>query len=222
MAEIEAGFGGVPDLDARALAGRIRESVGDQAPPAVHRALMRMAREDGDERGRGWVLMACAAAASAVLVMLVLWWPGEPRPPEEGIRTKGAVRLLVFRKKGEAFEPTASGERFSPGDVVKFGVSVPAEGHLMVLGVEADGERYVAFPADGSELSRPVQATTGPGEALPGAVELDDSMGEERLHLVFCKGPFDARQVGRAADGGLLVPGGCLRDVFVLQKKENP
>ena len=91
-----------------------------------------------------------------------------------------------------------SGERFLANDRLRFSVRVPGPGHVVVVGVEADGTLYRCHPQD-DDVSRAV-AHDG---TLPGAIALDDSSGEEWLFLVWCEEPFTLGQLSSSAAGVL-------------------
>lgn len=86
----------------------------------------------------------------------------------------------------------------------------------MVVGLEASGELYAAFPVGRGEVrSRPLGQ--GADQVLPGAVELDDSIGREALVLVRCSQAFELREL-EVADGRLVAPPGCATSPFLLEK----
>lgn len=202
MAERRAGFGAIDGVDPRVMLGRIR--TGLDAP----------ARVPLSERLSGWsrrLLAPLAMVATAAVVLLVVV-PGQERVT----RVKGALALHVFRLTGDHAEEMVSGDAFAPGDRLRFRVDVPAEGHVMVLGVEASGALYTAWPLEPGVQTR---FEEGDGIELSGAVSLDAQPGREVLHLVHCPlevGPPECTSGG--AGGKPVCPEGCVMTSFILEK----
>lgn len=201
LAERQAGFGAIDGVDPRAMLARIR--TGLDAP----------AQAPLSERLSGWtrrLLAPMALVAAAVVLMVVV--PGQ----ERGTRLKGALALHVFRLTGDHAEEVVSGETFAPGDRIRFRVDVPEEGHVVILGVEASGTLYTAWP-----LAPGVQTRfeEGNGIELPGAVSLDAQPGREILHLVHCPlevGPPECTSGG--AGEKPVCPAGCVLTSFIMEK----
>jgi hypothetical protein len=128
---------------------------------------------------------------------------------------KGGLALHVFRLAGDHGEEALSGDRFAPGDRLRFVVDVPAEGHVSVLGIEAGGALYTAWPLEPSVQTRFVSGT---GIELPGAVELDDQPGRETLYLVHCPLKVGTPACTLGADGKPSCPESCAMTAFVLDK----
>ena len=133
------------------------------------------------------------------------------------VRPKGGLKLRVYRHRDGESEEAVSGEQFAAGDTLRFKVSIPKDGHMLIVGVETSGEMYSAYPP--SERQRSIEALSGPDQLLAGAVELDDSVGSEWLHLVFCPGSFALDDVRTSADTTKLsVPAECSVSSFEMRK----
>jgi len=159
-------------------------------------------------RRRWRFLLALAPVAAALLIAV--------QPSQDGLRSKGAVSLSVFKERAGTVSRAESGEPFAPGDKLRFRLDLAADAEVMILGVEASGRVYDVFPATQDNLrSSPVAA--GAERVLPGAVELDASIGREVLHLVACPRPFARAEVEVGAEG-VEVPAGCVSRPFVLEK----
>jgi hypothetical protein len=156
-------------------------------------------------------------AMCAIIMMLVT--KPNPGPVDDinsmqGIRTKGAS-FTVFKSTEDSVEILASGSTVVPGDKLRFKIS-PREGtEVMVVGQEASGDVYMAFPLDGSQASRP--STASEGGILPGTIKLDQSSGRERLYLVSCDHPFGLSNI-EAEPGRIKVPKKCTTTSFELNK----
>jgi hypothetical protein len=202
LAERQAGFGAIDGVDPRAMLARIR--TGLDAP----------AQAPLSERLIGWMrrLLAPMAMVATAAVVLMVVVPGQ----QQGTRMKGALALHVFRLTGEHAEEVVSGDTFAPGDRLRFVVDVPAEGHVTVLGVEASGTLYTAWPLEPGVQTR---FEEGNGIELPGAVSLDAQPGRELLHLVHCPlevGPPECTSAG--AGEKPVCPEGCVMTSFILEK----
>jgi hypothetical protein len=202
MASRRAGFDAMEGVDPRAMLARIR--TGLNRPASLSERLLRGARR---------LLVPLTVATTAALALVVLRQDGGPGET----RMKGALALHVFRLAGDHAEATVSGGAFSPGDRLRFAVDLPAEGHVAVLGVEASGALYTAWPL-GPEAGTRLPA--GNGQELPGAVSLDAQPGRETLYLVHCPvkvGP--PRCTSRGANAAPACPEGCASTAFLLEKR---
>ncbi len=203
LAERQAGFGAMDGVDPRVMLGRIRKGLDEPARSSV------------SERLSGWMrrlLTPVAMAATAAVVLMVVV-PGQ----QQGTRMKGALALHVFRLTGDHAEEVVSGDTFAPGDRLRFSVDVPSEGHVTVLGVEASGALYTAWPLEPGVQTR---FEEGDGIALPGAVSLDAQPGRETFYLVHCPvkvGPPRCTSQGAAAAPAC--PAGCTTSSFLMEKR---
>jgi hypothetical protein len=203
MAERRAGFDALEGVDPRAMMARIRTGLDRPASPS--------------ERLRAGVrrLLAPLAVVATVAVALVVVTREDGDLP--GTRLKGALGLHVFRLAGDHAEEVVSGGTFAPGDRLRFAVDLPAEGHVAVLGVEASGALYTAWPLEPGTQTR---LAAGKGLELPGAVSLDAQPGRETLYLVHCPvevGP--PRCTSGGASAAPTCPAGCATTAFLLEKR---
>jgi len=146
---------------------------------------------------RAWLGLTAAALADAAAVAAVRAH-ARGRPRLAMAESKGDIDLLVFARKGGRIEML---DRFNrgvrPGDDVRFVLTGTPEGHgfVLVASVDAAGKPNVYFPYDG-ERSAPLP---GPGRwEVPGSIELDETLGPERVFVFFSPRPLDAGDV-RAA-----------------------
>lgn len=205
MAERRAGFGAIDEVDPRAMLARIR--TGLDAP----------ARASVSERLLGWtrrLLAPVALVAAAAVALLMVRTGGDEGP---ATRMKGSLALHVFRLQGDHAEEVLSGDRFAPGDRIRFSVDLPAEGQVKVLGVESSGTLYTAWPLDPGVQTR---LEAGNGIELSGAVSLDAKPGRELLYLVRCPvevGPPECTSGGAGAKP--VCPAKCAMSPFILDKR---
>ena len=145
------------------------------------------------------------AVASAALI-----WVNRPVGPDtnpDTVLIKGGLTLDVFRARGEAVEQLGVGDTARAGDRLRFRPGkVPPGGHLLVAGVEADGDLFAYHPADGR--AAPADSAREADGALPGAAVLDDSTGREHIWLVWCPEPFALDALRRDGDR-LATPADC-------------
>jgi hypothetical protein len=185
-----------------------------QAIPRAERDAMvtRLVARSQRPRRRWPVVVAGTLAAAAAVLLFV----HVPTPGPDTTLKGGGLDLRVYRERGGEVSTTLSGEAFQAGDRLRFEVDVPDAGHMLVVGVEADGALFRAYPNDRDE-SVPVEP--GAGQLLPDAIELDSSVGLEVLHLVVCKAPFTARDLRAAGARSLNLPPGCRAAAFELDKE---
>ncbi len=153
------------------------------------------------------VAMIATAAAGA-------FFTAYPSRPAEVVHPKGGLGLVVYRERRGDVERMLSGERFEPGDRLRFEVDLPQPGQLMIVGVEAGGDTFPCYARDGQRSVGQIETTK---RILPGAVELDGSRGREQLHAILCPAPFSLDQV-TIEDGRIVSPLGCMSTPFVLDK----
>ncbi|MFT3924456.1 MAG: zf-HC2 domain-containing protein [Myxococcales bacterium] len=206
LRERQRGFQAFPELDSRAVLQRIvaQEQV---APRAA---------------ARGWrwkaLMSGFGGLAVAAAAVLALWRPvAVPGDGESALvqttRLKGGLKLRIFRARDGHSEEASSGSRFQAGDRLRFSISTPGSGFVSVVGIEADGKRYTAWPLDGSSAK---QMPKLQDELLEGAVELDASAGHESLWLVHCPSPEHC--VSRGPDASPTCAEGCTTSGFRLEK----
>jgi hypothetical protein len=143
---------------------------------------------------RVWLSAMLPLFAAAALLLLFL-----PRLfRSAGEREKGmstlALDVVVRHADGhiEALEPNG---RVRAGDAIRFLVTTPRAGHLVVLGLDAAGTVSV-YVADGDE-AHPIER--GRKQAMPGSIVLDATPGAERLVALECDARFS---VANAVDAG--------------------
>ncbi|MCA9559895.1 MAG: hypothetical protein KC583_15205, partial [Myxococcales bacterium] len=187
VAESRRGPAAIPGIDADAVFGKILARVETQAeaPAAPSRpSLWARLAAFFDVRAMG----ALAAAAAAVIVFFALRPSTQPGTPiggdPFGVRAKGDLALELVRKTPGGAERMVSGDKFGANDEIRFVVTLPDKGRVEIVGVEASGDLYTAWPLPEHQAD-PV-LPKGSKQSLPGAVQLDGQPGTERLYLAFC------------------------------------
>jgi hypothetical protein len=205
-------------LPAFATLGLRAGARGEATPAARHTASAVAPRRSLVYRS---LLAAGSVAAAAALWLLAIERPGSDgvrKDPgrQSDTRSKGStVRLdWVIRRGGEVFTPGAR-QPVYPGDALRFGVRSSRGGQAAVL--SRDGASRV------SVYHGWVRVEAGERQLLPGAVELDDVLGEEHLYGVVCERavPLAAlEEAVRRAPAQPVLPVGCDVDHHVLRKEK--
>jgi hypothetical protein len=145
------------------------------------------------------LLAACAALAFLAL-------RPSTRAPSDHTRSQGAPRMGYYVKRGQ---DVSRGERrgtLHPGDALRFVYSADREYHLAIFSADARGVA-VYFPS-GPSAER---VSAGQEVGLDFSVELDATLGRERVTALFCPEPFDIATVQE-----LLSSGGSLPEPLAL------
>lgn len=165
---------------------------------------------------RRWpkLMMAAAgvlAAAAAVLLML----PTAPGMEPPGTRRKGGPSASFFIKHGERVTRGVSGATVQPGDALRFTYTSDLPVHLALLGLDARSAS-VYFPSG----ARAVRMAAGRDVALEFSVVLDDQLGEEQIHALFCSEPVELEPLRAtlARTRALNTPASCIAQRIVLHK----
>lgn len=153
-----------------------------------------------------------AIAAAAIVLLLVV------RPDDPDVRLKGGVALSVYRQRDAAAESLLPHARVRPGDALRFGVKSPRAGFAAVASIDGAGVVTIYAPP-GPELEA---IAAGKEQLLDGTVELDATLGQERLIAFVCKDALRTGEVRAAierarADAEHAV-GGCAATSFVVEK----
>jgi hypothetical protein len=138
-----------------------------------------------------WLPALGLGAAVAAVTLLVPRAAREPAPLGD-LRAKGALSLALFVKSADS-APGADGalhlgEQLHPGDRVRMQISSDRPGHLAVLALDTTGRVQLYAGAAGAGVPGPPTPVVRPGqpELLPGAVELDETLGREVIVALRC------------------------------------
>jgi hypothetical protein len=124
---------------------------------------------------------------------------------------KGSVVLVLYRKAGNSGVPVAPGGMLAPQDVLRFEVKAAASGFVAVLSRDGRGIASVYHPFEGAEAA--AYDTHQP--VLPGAVELDDTLGHEDVYALYSPHPFELMWAVEALRQGRLVEEAASRHISV-------
>jgi anti-sigma factor RsiW len=173
-------------------------------------------------RASVWVGSLAAAAALCIAIVQRPWSfedGAESGAEPRATRAKGVaseVRLdWLIRRRGEIFAPGAA-ERLEPGDALRFGLRTAVRGQAAVLSLDGAGRTSVYHDW--------IAVEGGERQLLPGAVELDDVLGEEHLYGIVCARVERLAELEQAIQSDPArprLPAGCAVDHHVL-RKERP
>ena len=105
------------------------------------------------------------------------------------------LQVVAQRSTGEQLNVTG-GQVLRPGDKLRFLVNPGAARYLLIGALDASGAFTVYHPFGGT-MSATVEGTL---RELPGAIELDQVTGAEKLVAVFSQEPVDAKVLQRSMD----------------------
>jgi hypothetical protein len=160
-----------------------------QHPPA----LLVSRFQEGQRRALWWrrsaLLIPALAAAAVVLVLL---------PPIEDPYTAKGLVLVLHRKTETGSLQVPDGGALAPRDSVRFAVKAPVNGFVAVLSRDARGMVTVYYPFKGKTAA--AYRATEP--MLPGALELDDTLGPEDVYALHSTQPFELKWAVEALKAG--------------------
>jgi hypothetical protein len=184
------------------------DAVWQEARAAATRA---QARRPSFLQGFGRLLLLGLTAAAVIAAVAV-----ELRPTPPGDLTKGGDpwRLTVIAKQGEdGAAIVVSGAKLVPGDRLRFQVTTSWDrGYVAIFSLDGAGAVSALVPFTGET----VEVRGGERSLLAGAVELDETLGPERIELLGCRRPLPVTELTAALREALTRAGGDLRKVGAL------
>jgi hypothetical protein len=177
-------------LRQHALPGWLQEAAARQEDAAPRPA---QAPSPPRAPARRWAWRSALAGAAAMAVALLLLWrfTSGPAAPTDTLRLKsGGFGFAAWLKRGDLIHPLASGDTVHPGDRIGFKIYPERPGHLMIAGRDDAGQVYRCYPERGEASPVPGRAEDGSPLEIDQAIELDHTLGHERLVAVLCPTPF--------------------------------
>lgn len=144
------------------------------------------------------VLPAVAVAAAATFAVVGLTGPGTQTEDELYIGLKGAVPSVeIVAQRGETqFKVTPGGELHAK-DRIRFVVN-PAGARYVLIASQDGAGAFTVYQPFGANQSMSIEGVGRARVELPGAVELDDTMGTERVVAAFSDSPISAADLEAA------------------------
>jgi len=211
-----------PELDLPALT-TTKSSVRAKSSTEIAHESSHRARARGSivSWRRGWAIASGLAGLAAAALALLLLRPVEPASDGElGTRIKGSSRLGFFVKRGNQVLPGGDEEVVHPHDLLRFTLTTVRPSHTAILSLDGAGVASVYHPAGAQSQRFGVVRD----EALDQSIDLDATLGRERIWAVFCEAPFEVEPLRAQleADRELKVPAGCTVDQLTLVKQAGP
>jgi hypothetical protein len=138
-----------------------------------------------------------AAPVLAAAVALVMLRGGAPVDDlgSDDLRVKGDASLQIVARRGDRVGLVAAGDTLAAGDAIRFVVTTPRAGYLLIASIDGRGATSIYYPAAGV-ASAPVPAAAR--LELPGSIVLDDAPGPERMVALWSARPLPADAVTAA------------------------
>lgn len=133
---------------------------------------------------RRWPVPAALLGAAAVLAVFLA------RPavdPSGQVRRKGAASIGFFVERAGTFERGHGGQSVRPGDRIRFTYTSDRPAYLAILARDAANTVSVYFPSGEAARYLP----EGYDRPLESSVELDATLGPERMYALFCEHGFE-------------------------------
>jgi len=127
---------------------------------------------------------------------------GSPAPAAGATRTKGGgVTFGFVVRRGDRTFAGEAAQTLHPGDLLRFTFGAASPVYAGVWGVDAEGR--VSSYQQSPELAR---LPAGQSQPLPEAIELDESLGAERLVAVHCSAPHSVADITAALGASAAAP----------------
>jgi hypothetical protein len=165
---------------------------------------------------RRWPAVVGAVLAAAAALILWARVP-KPSPGVDETQRKGSGRLGFYVRRGDVITHGAAGEVLHPGDAIEFTYRAPGGGFVGVFSVDGAGHASVYYPTE--RRAAPFER----GErVLPQSTILDDVLGDEVIHALFCTTPIllePIRAELEKTQGAPAAPAGCRVDSLHIEKR---
>jgi hypothetical protein len=196
-----------------ACGARHRELLAEQGAFALRPKAIDFAAKP--KRSRWWWSAPIGAlAAAAVLVIVVT-----RKPPAGGERSKGDGKpaLLLSAGRQDALAPVRTGDSIRPGDSLQAGYTSAQDGFGAVLALDGAGQAMAYVPASGTAM---VALPAGTDRSFPSSTVLDDTLGTERIAIVWCETPqpLEALVAELRATQTIADRDGCATRIVALDK----
>ncbi|MEM1009969.1 MAG: zf-HC2 domain-containing protein [Myxococcota bacterium] len=154
-------------------------------------------------RARTWTWSGLVGLCG-IMLALILKPSGSETPPYASKETKLVAKGTMFRmlyskpkSNGRGYTKThvlKDGMILSPRDLVQFTYTLPYEAHLMIVGLNREGEVFPVLTKQQSSLVQPAGTMVYP---QAGSFTMDDYLGEEKYFLFVQKAAFSFQQIRR-------------------------
>jgi hypothetical protein len=156
------------------------------------------------------------AVATAVVWLVVVPRAERSDDVSSATRLKGGARLAFFVKRDGRVLRGHDGFTVHPGDLLRFSVTTREPQHVAILSRDGRGIVSECYPGGG----RSRKLAVSHDELLDSSVELDDTLGNEKIVAVFCDEAFEVAplvaRLGR--DGTIEAEANCSLDSLEIRK----
>ena len=181
-----------------------------------------------ERRRKTWwrfVLPLAPVAAAAMVLLVMSRGAFSPAPSASdkisgaakhvagAVRSKGALLVDAFCKRGDSVFPVKDGDDFLAGDRLRFAYTKDQSGVLVVFGVDDTGR---LFPYYRDDALAGVNAPPGSEVMLPDSVELDGHHGWERVFALWTPAPLGDEAIRTAVADALAAANGDIRQAARL------
>lgn len=135
--------------------------------------------------------------------------------PNTGIRSKGTGVFLVYLQRDKEVREIPEHTTLTQGDRLRFKVSLPRAGHVMLVGEESQKRLY---PISAGDAQESIHREAGVDQLLENAIELDGSIGHEWIHMIYCPTLFNFSDLNVSDHAKLVLPAGCSYRSFAINK----
>lgn len=115
---------------------------------------------------------------------------------EPTIRIKGGFFAYIYAKRGDHQWKVEPRDFLAPKDLVRFVYSSPIDGYLYVVGIDA-AQKITLYEPD--QNKKPKKISIGQNQQIPGAIELDETLGTERFFVLVCPNQLDPSLILKTA-----------------------
>lgn len=169
-------------------------------PRTVGNLETRLAQQSFLDRLNFRLLIPIVGSALAASIALSVYLGGKDRTQTEDdvyIGVKGGASLEVVANRAETGQfPVRPGTVLKPKDRIRFVVNTAGAKYVMVASRDGAGAFSVYYPFGAAQSG---EVTPGHVE-LPKSIELDETVGNERIVAVFSQEPVEASAVKAAID----------------------
>jgi hypothetical protein len=181
----------------------------DPIETSIRAARSILAKVQQHKSRRRWLRLLFPAflvpAAAALLIFA--------KPVVNPGRVKGPLIVETYCKRGENVFPAEDGADFFPGDRLRFAYTKEKPGFLLVFGVDDQGK---VFPYYQEQALVGMYAEAGRQILLPGAVELDNHKGWERIFAIWSETQLTDDVMRLAVASALTAVNGDVRHITAL------
>ena len=180
------------------------ESLYQQGQAALCDEPVRQTHSEHCSRSNVWSLWSLwggrFALVGCMCLMLFIWLPGAPQQMMTAKSSNVRFGMLYTHRGTGVAREAVDGQLLHPGDFVQFYGKIGRKAYVAVVGVDAKGRASFYVPAHRNKKGVPLPVGGGQLPDKTVSLELDHSLGRERIFFVYSIQPF----IGKEAEKVLL------------------